>query len=244
METDTKTCLNCGTRCEGRYCPECGQSLATRRFDMRSLGLHVLSSLTRVSADFVRTVWGLLRHPWVVIRDYVYGKRVGLVSPVSMLLLLALYWGVVMAVLPHFSQADKLESMHLGAILKWLYGSLTFQYLFLAVPVALGTWLVYRGDMRGRFNFAELMIATLYLASTFLIVNFILVPVELLNEWVGNVLLIVATGFYGVMSLLRAFPQPTRGRTALRLAAWTAVSGVLLFIFLLIFALPIYRHLL
>lgn len=233
--------MNCGAETTGRFCPDCGQSMATRRFTMRSLGLHMVSALTRVSGDFLRTSWGLLSRPWIVVRDYIYGKRVGLVSPVSMLLLLALYWGLLTALMPSLSQAGKLEAMNLGGLLKWLYGSLTFQYLFLTVPIALGTWAVYCRDMRGRFNFAELTIAALYLACTFLLVDFILIPLELADSTLANVIVVAATAVYGTVSILKAFPQKSKGRSALKISLWGLVCGALLFVFLMLFALPMYR---
>lgn len=236
-----KTCLNCGAETSGKFCPECGQSTATSRITMRSFGKHLFSSLTRVSGDFVRTAWGLLRHPWKVVRDYVYGRRVGLVSPVSMLLLLSLYWGLMMALVPHFNQEERLESLKLGALLKWLYGSITFQYLFLAMAVAAGTWTVYRREMRGRFNFAELLVATLYLASTFLLVDFILSPLELINQWAGNALVFIATGIYGIVAIVKAFPQRSVKTAALKLTVWMAVCCLLVFLFLMLFALPMYK---
>lgn len=208
---------------------------------MARLGVHLLSSLTRVSGNFLRTCRGLLLHPWKVVADYVLGRRVGLVSPISMLLLLALYWGLVMAALPHLSQGPQPEQMKLGALLKWLYGSITFQYLFLALPVALGTWVVYRRDMRGRFNFAELLIATLYLACTFLLVDLILFPLELIDSWAGNLAIVLITAFYGVASILKAFPQPKLKTTLLKLALWMLLCGALLFFFLLLFAIPLFN---
>lgn len=163
-----------------------------------------------------------------------------MVSPVSMLLLLSLYWGIMVAFVPHFSQSEQVHSLKFGALLKWLYGSLTFQYLFLAIPIAAGTWVVYRSDMRGRFNFAELFIAALYMASTFLLVDFILYPVELINGRLGNILIVATTGMYGIISISKAFPQTTRRKSAVKLTLWVAVCSFCLFIFLLLFAWPIY----
>lgn len=180
-------------------------------------------------------------HPWKVVRGYVYGKRVGLVSPVSMLLLLALYWGILTVLLPRLNQAEQIESMNVGGLLQWLYGSLTFQYLFLAVPIAIGTWAVYKRDMKGRFNFAELIIATLYLACTFLLIDFILMPLELVDETMANLLIVTSTAVYGVVSILKAFPQKGKWMTVMKLSAWCLACGFLLFVFLLLFALPMYR---
>lgn len=239
----SKQCLNCGTVTEGRYCPECGQSTATQRFTMRSFGVHLTSSVTRVSGDFLRTAWWLVTKPWQVIRNYIYGRRVGLVSPVAMLLLMALYWGVVLSLVPQLGYNEQMESLQLSGATKWLYGSITFQYLFLAIPIALGTWLVYRKDMRRRFNFAELLVATLYLASTFLIVDLILFPLELLGaeaRMLSGVMVVVIMGIYSVLSLKRAFPQATTHRLVLKLVLWCLVSCTLLFLFLLIFAIPMY----
>lgn len=116
---------------------------------------------------------------------------------------------------------------------------MTFQYLFLAIPIAVGTWVVYGKDIRGRFNFAELLIATLYLASTYLLLNFILLPAELLNEWLSNVMVIMVTGLYGLISILKAFPQPTWKKAACKLALFSVVCGLLLLLFLLLFAIPV-----
>lgn len=241
MGESLKKCLNCGLESDGRYCPSCGQSLAATRFNMRRLAIHTLSSLTRVSGDFICTAAGLIVHPWKIVRDYVLGKRVGIISPVSMLLLLALYWGLLMAFVPHFNQSQHMDSLRVSAIIKWLYGSLTFQYLFLAVPVAFGTWTVYAKDMRGRFNFAELLIATLYLASTFLLVNLLLAPLELLNEKLANVLLVIITAAYGIVSIMKAFPQKSRGIVILKLSLWMIICGMMLTVFLMLLALPMYR---
>lgn len=207
---------------------------------MKSLVMHMVTSLSRVSANFLKTAWALLYHPWNVIKDYIYGKRVGLVSPVVMLVLLALYWGVLMAVIPHYRmQHDaQVEAMGIGGMLKWIYGSLTFQYLFLAIPVAAGTWIVYRRDMRGRFNFAELLIATLYMACTFLLVDFVLSPLELVSEALVYVLIVTVTTVYAVIGLLKAFPQRTASAAVGRLLLWGLVCGGLLMLFLIIFALP------
>lgn len=239
---ENKSCLNCGEISDGKFCPKCGQSLSTGRFSMRSFGLHLLSSVSRVSGDFLLTAWGLLLHPWAVVRNYVYGKRVGLVSPITMLLLLSLYWGILMAIIPHFNQSEELETLKLGAFLKWLYGSITFQYLFLAIPIALGTWAVYRTDMRGRFNFAELLIAVIYLASTFLLVDFVISPIELISKWLSYCMLIAATGCYGIISILKAFPQPNMKKTLTKLTLWIGVCGFFLFIFLMLYSLPMLKN--
>lgn len=236
-----KKCLNCEAESDSKFCPVCGQAMDTQRFTMRSFGVHLVASLSRVSGSFLRTAWLLLARPWTVIRDYVYGKRVGLVSPVAMLLLLALYWGVFMAIVPKNPAVQtgiSFDGSRFGALMKWLYGSLTFQYLFLAIPVAFGTWIVYRRDMRGRFNFAELLIATLYMACTFLLVDFILSPVELLNETAGVILVCVATAIYGIIAIIKAFPQPAKARTFGKLALWCLICGVFLSVFLILFAVP------
>lgn len=240
-ENDKRICLNCGATTSGKYCPECGQSLETKRFTMKSFGLHIISSITCLSGNFLHTSGALLIHPWNVVRDYVYGKRVRLVSPVSMLLLLAIYWGAMMAVISHLSQTEQTQAWNVDSTLKWLYGSLTFQYVFLAIPITLGTIIIYRNDLHNRFNCAEVLIATLYLASTFIIINVLLKPVELFNENLGNTLIISITGLYGIISIMKAFPQKTRFMTIFNLLAWVVVRGILLFFFLLLFALPLYK---
>lgn len=232
---NTKRCLNCGAEVSGRYCRECGQRTDTGRITMRSLGVHLLSNITRVSGALLRTSWLLLRHPWEVVRAYIRGRRTGLVSPVTLLLLYALYWGAATAIM------DKRNSVEIeNAMLSAVYNSITVQYLYLALPVAAGTWLVYRRDIRGRYNFAELLVAALYLACTFLLVDFILAPVEYFSMTVAVAVLAAATVYYCIMSLVKAFPQPTGWRTAGKILLWMAVTGVLLVVCLLAFSVPLF----
>lgn len=201
----------------------------------------MLKEITRLSGKFLFTAWGLLRHPWKVVSDYIKGRRVGLVSPVSMLLLLALYWGIAVALVPNLGNEEQIKATNMGAVFKWLYGSVTFQYLFLAIPVALGTWAVYYRDMRGRYNFAELLVATLYLACTFLLVNFVLMPAVLFNEEVTTVLIMAVTVVYGIISILRAFPQKYTALTVIKLAIWFTVCGLMVLFSLVLLAFPMYK---
>lgn len=38
-------CLNCGTKYEGNYCPECGQSAGTKRFQAIEMFTSVVTSI-------------------------------------------------------------------------------------------------------------------------------------------------------------------------------------------------------
>ncbi|MDE5979040.1 MAG: DUF3667 domain-containing protein [Muribaculaceae bacterium] len=228
-------CLNCGAAVDGNFCSSCGQPTNTGRFTTRSFATHVFGALTRVSTNFFVTLWRLLSCPWTVVRDYVFGRRVGLVSPVNMLLLLSLYNSVFFLVVSWWSGKEEKsevisdDSWYAG-LLNYFYDSITLQYMVLAIPLAVSTWVVYYRDIKGRYNFAELMIAVLYLTCTYLVLCLLLTPVEMLNDTLAGLLVFLSTSAYGVLSLNRAFPQLSRKMTLVKLVVWFVVSCLFAFL--------------
>jgi len=81
-------CLNCGCSFQGVYCPQCGQSNKTKRFNFRSALANFFDSLFGSDNLFFSTCLNLLYRPGYVARDYIVGKRTRYMRPVSLLLLL------------------------------------------------------------------------------------------------------------------------------------------------------------
>lgn len=239
-----RTCLNCGAEVGGNFCPNCGQQTDTGRFSGRSFVKHTFGALMRVSSNFFVTVFRLLTRPWGVVRDYVYGRRVGLVSPVNMILLLSLYDSVISAVVSFFgNKADDPTALSGNgwyvSVMNYFYSSLSLQYLVLAIPLSISTYLVYRKDIKGKYNFAEIVIATLFLACTYMILAILFTPLEFISEPLSNVVVAVVTLVFGVLSLNKAFPQSSRLMTCVKIGLWLILCVMfttLLFAFL---ALPV-----
>ena len=82
----SRTCLNCGTQVDGRYCPRCGQEYGSTRITWRSLydeavsifiGDSIFSEKDAVVRyGILRTLWSILIRPTTTVREYLAGKQV------------------------------------------------------------------------------------------------------------------------------------------------------------------------
>lgn len=68
-------CINCGETYEGNFCPTCGQSNKTERFDLKNLLKNFLSEAINIEHGFLRNFLELFWRPGYMMRDYLAGRR-------------------------------------------------------------------------------------------------------------------------------------------------------------------------
>ncbi|ESU28354.1 hypothetical protein FLJC2902T_17050 [Flavobacterium limnosediminis JC2902] len=81
---EDKTCLNCGTIVEARFCPECGQENTETRKSFHYLFTHVVEDLVHYDSGFWKTIKYLLFHPARLTREYLSGRRKSFVVPIKL----------------------------------------------------------------------------------------------------------------------------------------------------------------
>lgn len=79
-----KTCLNCGTIVEDRYCPHCGQENLEPKESVGHLISHFFEDLTHFDGKFFTTVKDLIMRPGFLTREYVAGRRMTYLNPIRM----------------------------------------------------------------------------------------------------------------------------------------------------------------
>ena len=85
-------CLNCNNTFKGNYCPYCGQSADTHRFQTRDALSSVLQTFWGSDNKFLNTCYLLLSQPGTLVRNFLLGKRQKYFRPIPMLFfLMALY---------------------------------------------------------------------------------------------------------------------------------------------------------
>ncbi len=94
----THECLNCHTHYSGHYCPQCGQSAATRRFTVKSVLSSTMDVWGMGTRSLPRTVWHLLTRPGQMIGDYLDGRRMPYFPPVKMLFVLCVFFALALHV--------------------------------------------------------------------------------------------------------------------------------------------------
>lgn len=88
-------CKNCGNEFEGNFCNNCGQPADTHAIDTHFV-MHDLShGLFHVHGGLFYSARELFTRPGHAIRDYIEGKRVKHYKPISMLVVLATFYGLL-----------------------------------------------------------------------------------------------------------------------------------------------------
>lgn len=88
----THTCINCDTKVESSFCPNCGQKTQIRPITWKGLFAELSSRWLGMDNRLARTFVNLWRRPDVVIENYLQGNRVRYVGPLSYLVIMsALY---------------------------------------------------------------------------------------------------------------------------------------------------------
>lgn len=88
-DSETCTCLNCGTTYTGSYCSRCGQSRHTTRYRLSNALSNIASGFFNIDHGFGRTLLELLYRPGYMIADYIGGKRARYFRPFQTLFILA-----------------------------------------------------------------------------------------------------------------------------------------------------------
>ena len=79
-----KTCLNCGTIVEDRYCPSCGQENVEIKESFGHLVRHFFDDFTHFDSKIVVTLKYLLFKPGLLTKEYLNGKRKNRLHPIRL----------------------------------------------------------------------------------------------------------------------------------------------------------------
>ena len=82
-------CKNCGESYEGNFCPTCGQTYKTPRFDIKDLFKNILSEAINIEHGFLRNFLEMFWRPGYMVRDYLTGKRKDYHKPFQTIFVLA-----------------------------------------------------------------------------------------------------------------------------------------------------------
>lgn len=102
-------CKNCGETYEGNFCPTCGQTHKTPRFDIKDLFKNILSEAINIEHGFMRNFLELFWRPGYMVRDYLSGKRKDYHKPFQTIFVLATIYLVAAHLLDPASFVKKEE---------------------------------------------------------------------------------------------------------------------------------------
>ncbi|MCC8038089.1 MAG: DUF3667 domain-containing protein, partial [Bacteroidales bacterium] len=188
-------CLNCGTELSGEFCHRCGQRASVGRLTVKQALVDDAWSAVRMDRRVWPTIFALLWHPWVVIRDYIHGHRIGWTQPVRLIIILCFVNVVIQIFFPeevgeiarHVCTDDESMLTRLWhAVIAFCEDSeLTIAIVesLVVAPIFLVLFLPWGSR---RFNLAEYSTAYLYLAAASLALDLVTLPLSrVFGEWVA-----------------------------------------------------------
>lgn len=99
-EPRSPVCLNCGTALTGPFCAQCGQRDIPPYPSVRELVIDAFWELSGWDGRFAATVRALVRHPGMLTREFLEGRRARYLSPLRLYLMASLAYFVVAAAVP------------------------------------------------------------------------------------------------------------------------------------------------
>ena len=197
-------CRNCNAMLEGPYCQRCGQKDVDLERPLRELVADVVKEAFDVDGRAVRTITTLFRHPGVLTREFLAGRRRSYTPPfrlylvISVVSFLLIAWMAGRGVL--LEQGQNLEH---DAALQARFMSEDLPKLMFALLPAFA--LLLKAVFSDRLYFDHL-IFSLHLHSATYVVLVLLIPFENLaaNQplaWIIQVALMIYFFAYFVLSM-------------------------------------------
>jgi len=91
-----KTCLNCGSPVQDKYCSHCGQLNSEPGQSFGHLIGHFLSDITHYDSQFLTTLKDLVFKPGFLTKEYIAGKRASYLDPIRMYIFISAVFFLVM----------------------------------------------------------------------------------------------------------------------------------------------------
>lgn len=240
-----KKCLNCGSLVDTPYCPNCGQSIRTRRFRFNREGIQeALMKVLNLEKGLGFTLWNLFSRPGTMVRNYLLGKRQGYIHYLSLLLTI-----VVLDYLLKWATGFDLTQIAGDEEAIRVYGRFLKEHarLYLLIVLPINAIFTYWFFAKARFNMAEHLVLNTYRYSGEAIIG-LLLPLLValsLDDDAQKALMFVGQGlqlFYTVFlyyQLFRPFYQYAVGLVIRSLVCFL-LSGFLAQA-LILFGLAIYE---
>ncbi len=169
------SCLNCGHRFNGNFCPHCGQSAHVERLTAVSLLEEFLHAFTHFEKGFFHTSWSFLYRPGTSAINYLNGKRKKFQQPVGYFLIwTGLYVLLHNFIINHYHYRFSAEVLARFGLQEQANILLrTHLTPFLILIYLFSAFLIYLVLARPRFNFIEIITSCLYGGSTYFMLLFI-----------------------------------------------------------------------
>jgi Protein of unknown function (DUF3667) len=154
----TIVCKNCGNEVSGNFCSNCGQRANTHKLNMHFILHDLQHGLFHFDKGILYTAKELLTRPGHTIREYLEGKRVRHFQPLSFVIVLATFYGLLYHYLIfsqiHVTLIDPQDDITgaSGKIVTWMTEHFAFDSLFFIITTTLVSYFIFK---KQNYNLAE-----------------------------------------------------------------------------------------
>ena len=176
----TIICKNCGNEVSDNFCSSCGQRADTHKLTMHFILHDLQHGLFHFDKGVLYTAKQLLTRPGHAIREFLEGKRVRHFQPLSFVIVLATFYGLLW----HYLIFDRHQGRLIdpryditGAsakIITWITEHFAFDGLILIITSTLVSYVIFK---KRKYNLAEHLVLNTYLMGLFLIVSLLVFPI-------------------------------------------------------------------
>lgn len=163
-------CKNCGNEVSDNFCSRCGQRADTHKLNMHFILHDLQHGLFHFDKGVLYTAKQLLTRPGHTIREFLEGKRVRHFQPLSFVIVLATFYGLVW----HYLIFDRLHKSLIEPrhdltragvkIVAWMTEHFAFDGLILIVTSTLVSYIIFK---KQKYNLVEHLVLNTYLWDYF-----------------------------------------------------------------------------
>lgn len=173
-------CKNCNQKFEGKFCNNCGQAADTHKLSLHYIWHDLQHGLFHFDNGIFFTIKQLLTRPGHTIREFVNGKRVRHFKPLSFVVILATFYGLLSHYFinisflsdPIYKTKDLLGAYEV--ISRWSLSHLAYSTLILILTTTAASYLVFK---KQRYNVVEHLVLNTFYRGLTLVIALMLFPV-------------------------------------------------------------------
>ena len=200
----TKTCKNCDHTFQGNYCNNCGQAANLPELSIHFVWHEIQHGIFHFDNGIFYTVKQLLIRPGHTAREFINGKRVYHFKPISLVVVLATFYGILVHYFIDNTLDVKIDTTAENVVniyenfIRWNMNHFAFTSLALTLIATITSFYIFR---KQGYNFVEHLILNALYLSLILVVTLLLFPllyffVTFEKENLKNYLLVIQTIYF------------------------------------------------
>lgn len=175
----TTICKNCGNTFTGNFCNNCGQAAHLPELSLHFVWHEIQHGIFHFDNGIFYSIKQLLTRPGHTAREFINGKRVHHFKPLSLIVVLATFYGILFHFFINTTPEVKLETTagnivnvyeHLN---RWYLDHFAYISLMLTLIATITSYYVFK---KQGYNLVEHLILNAFYVSLILVVTLLIFP--------------------------------------------------------------------